>query len=162
MSAYVTMQTPMTDVECLIDALIDLGFDRAQIETHSQPVQLPGNLDDGRTRTANIVVRPMRIGRSTNSLGFLASPTGFQATIYDRQQFNSTWFAHLNQRYHVHEEAKKSRLAAAAIRQFEEEKRKLVEAQRQAVHERAKKMGYRVEEKREGENLRLVLVKRTY
>jgi hypothetical protein len=53
-------------------------------------------------------------------------------------------------------------LAEAERRRVEEERRKLVEAQRQAIHEKAKKMGYRVQETREGDSLRLVLVKRVY
>ena len=47
-------------------------------------------------------------------------------------------------------------------RRVEEERQRVVEAQRQTVHERAKKMGYRVQESRVGETVRLVLVKRTY
>ncbi|MHA1549882.1 MAG: hypothetical protein ACTSXV_00325, partial [Alphaproteobacteria bacterium] len=51
----------------------------------------------------------------------------------------------------------------AKERQHLEEKRKaLVEAQRKEVRARAKKMGYRIKEKRQGNVLRLVLVKRAY
>lgn len=45
---------------------------------------------------------------------------------------------------------------------MEEERQRLVEAQRKTVHEKAKKLGYQVKESREGETIRLVLVKRTY
>ena len=38
----------------------------------------------------------------------------------------------------------------------------LVEAQRQSIHKKAKAMGYRVQETRQGDKLRLVLVKRVY
>jgi hypothetical protein len=38
----------------------------------------------------------------------------------------------------------------------------MVEAQRQAIHEKARSMGYRVEETRQGDKVRLVLVKRVY
>jgi len=38
----------------------------------------------------------------------------------------------------------------------------LVETQRQTVHDKARKLGYQVQEKREGDVLRLVLVKRVF
>ncbi|MDX1973084.1 MAG: hypothetical protein SFY68_11195 [Candidatus Sumerlaeia bacterium] len=59
-------------------------------------------------------------------------------------------------------EVEARRKAEAERIRMEEERRRLVEAQRLAVHEKAKKMGYQIKETREGETLRLVLVKRTY
>ncbi len=40
-----------------------------------------------------------------------------------------------------------------------EERQMWVETQRQAVHERAKKMGFRVQGTREGETIRMILVR---
>ena len=164
MSAYLTLLTPITDQECLLAALVDLGFDTTKVEAHAAPVQLVGYAGDLRTQTANIVIRRQHVGAASNDVGFLATPTGYQAMVsgYDHPQFGAGWITQLSQRYQVHSDAKNERLAAEERRQLEEERQRLVEAQRQAVHERAKKMGYRVEEKREGDKLRLVLVKRTY
>lgn len=164
MSAYLTLLTPMTDQECLLSALVDLGFDQAKVEVHATPVQLVGYAGDRRGQTANIVVRRQHVGAASNDVGFLATAIGYQALVsgYDHPRFGAGWITQLSQRYQVHEGAKKERLAAEERRRLEEQRQQLVEAQRQAVHERAKKMGYRVEEKREGDKLRLVLVKRTY
>jgi Protein of unknown function (DUF1257) len=164
MSAYLTLLTPMTDPECLLAALAELGFDEEKVEVHSKPVQLVGYAGDRRAQLANIVIRRQHVGGASNDVGFLATPTGYQAVVsdYDHPRFGDRWITQLSQRYQEHYEAKKERGAAEERRRIEEERQRLVEAQRLAVHERAKKMGYRVEEKREGDKIRLVLMKRTY
>lgn len=164
MSAYMTLLTPMTDQECLLAALADLGFDATKVEVHATPVNLVGYSGDRRAQTANIVIRRKHVGAASNDVGFLASVTGYQAFVsgYDHPRFGSGWLRQLNGRYQTYWAAKQERVAAEERRRLEEERRRIVEAQRQAVHERAKKMGYRVQETREGETLRMVLVKRTY
>lgn len=164
MSAYLTLLTPMSDQECLLAALADLGFDTTKVEVHATPVQLVGYQGDRRAQTANLVIRRRHVGAAANDVGFLATETGYQALVsgYDHPRFGAGWIAQLSLQYQVHSDAKRERAAAEERRRLEEERQKLVEAQRLAIHERAKKMGYRVEEKREGDTLRLVLVKRTY
>jgi exonuclease VII large subunit len=100
----------------------------------------------------------------SNDIGFVRTPTGFSAVIsdYDGGRYGETWLRQLNARYEDHLARKQERLAEEERRRAEEERKRLVEAQRQAVHERARKLGYRVEETREGDRLRLVLVKRVY
>lgn len=164
MSAYLTLLTPMIDQECLLGALVDLGFDQTKVEVHGTPVQLEGYAGDPRSQTANIVIRRQHVGAASNDVGFLATATGYQALVsgYDHPRFGAGWITQLSQRYQVHFEAKKERLAVEERRRLEEERQKIVEAQRQAVHQRAKQMGYLVDERREGDKLRLVLVKRSY
>lgn len=164
MSAYITLLTPMTDQECLLAALNDIGFDSTKVEVHASPVSLVGYQGDRRSQAANIVIRRQHVGMASNDVGFLATPTGYQAFVsgYDHPRFGAGWLSQLNTSYQSHWSAKQERLAAEERRRLEEERRKLVEAQRQAVHERAKKLGYRVQETREGETIRMVLVKRTY
>jgi hypothetical protein len=164
MSAYITLLTPMTDQECLLAALADLGFDATKVEVYATPVNLLGYAGDRRAQTANIVIRRQHIGSASNDVGFLASATGYQAFVsgYDHPRFGTGWLTQLNGRYQNHWSTKQARLAAEERRRLEEERQRLVEAQREAVHERAKKMGYRVEETRQGETIRMVLVKRTY
>lgn len=154
----------MTDQECLLSALSDLGFDSTKVEVHVEPVNLVGYRGDQRAQTANIVIRRQFVGGSSNDVGFLSTPTGYQAFVsgYDHPRFGQGWLTKLNQHYESHWAAKQERLAEEERRRVEQERRRLVEAQRQAVHARAKKMGYRVKETREGEKIRLVLVKRTY
>lgn len=164
MSAYQTLLTPMTDQECLLAALGDLGFDANKVEVHATPVNLVGYAGDRRAQTANIVIRRQHVGAASNDVGFLASATGYQAFVsgYDHPRFGTGWLTQLNGQYQTHWTAKQQRIAAEERRRLEEERRRVVETQRQTIHERAKKMGYTVRETREGETIRLVLVKRTY
>ncbi len=164
MSAYMTLLTPMTDQECLLAALADLGFDATKVEVHGTPVNLVGYAGDRRAQTANIVIRRQHVGAASNDVGFLASAVGYQAFVsgYDHPRFGTGWLTQLSSAYQKHWTAKQERLAAEERRRLEEERQRVVEAQRQAVMERAKKMGYRVQETREGETIRMVLVKRTY
>jgi hypothetical protein len=164
MSAYMTLLTPMTDQECLLSALADLGFDKSKVEVHDSPVNLVGYAGDRRAQTANIVIRRQHVGAASNDVGFLASVVGYQAFVsgYDHPRFGTGWLTQLNSRYQTHWTVKQERLAVEERRRQEEERQRVVEAQRQAVHERAKNMGYRVEEKREGDTIRMILVKRAY
>lgn len=164
MSAYLKLLTPMTDQECLLAALADVGFDSARVEVHDEPVNLVGYLGDRRVQTANIVIRRQFVGGASNDVGFLSTAMGYQAFVsgYDHPRFGQGWLSKLNEHYESHWTTKQERLAEEERRRLEEERKRLVEAQRQAVHARAKKMGYRVKETREGEKIRMVLVKRTY
>lgn len=164
MSAYITLMTPMTDQECLLAALTDVGFDHTKVEVHASPVPLVGYAGDRRAQAANIVIRRQYVGGASNDVGFLSTPVGYQAYVsgYDHPRFGTGWIAQLHERYQQHSSAKLERLVAAERQRLEEERRKLVEAQRAAVQEKAKKLGYQVKESREGDTIRLVLVKRVY
>ena len=159
-----TLLTPMTDQECLLAALADLGFDSTKVEVHASPVNLVGYAGDRRAQTANIVIRRQHVGAASNDVGFLASAMGYQAFVsgYDHPRLGPGWLTQLNRQYQSHWTAKQERIAAEELRRMEADRQRVVETQRQAVYERAKKMGYRVQETREGETIRMVLVKRTY
>jgi hypothetical protein len=163
-SAYITLMTPMTDQECLLAALADVGFNHTKVEVHATPVPLVGYTGDRRAQTANVVIRRQHVGGASNDVGFLATNTGYQAYVsgYDHPRFGTGWISQLHERYQQHSAAKLERLATEQRRLLEEERQKLVEAQRAAVHEKAKKLGYQVKESREGDTIRLVLVKRIY
>lgn len=164
MSAYIRMMTPMMEKECLLLALSDLGFPSSRIEDHGTPTALVGYRGDERTQTAHLVIRRQYLQQSSNDLGFLATPTGYQAILSDddKSRYGESWLAQLGDRYSVHSAARAARLAEEERRKLEEQRRKLVESQRVAIYEKAKKLGYQVKESREGESLRLVLIKRTY
>ncbi|MEZ4300810.1 MAG: DUF1257 domain-containing protein [Polyangiaceae bacterium] len=164
MSAYITLVTPMTDRQCLLDALADLGFDAAKVEAHAEAVALEGFRGDRREQRAHVVIRRRHLGSASNDLGFLATPTGHQLIVsdYDRHKFGDAWVKKLAERYSHHRRVQEERAAEQERLRIEEERRALVETQRQTIHERAKKLGYRVEESREGDKLRLVLVRRVY
>ena len=160
MSAYITLMTPMTDEECLVAAIMDQGVAIASIERSASPVQLRG-WQSG--RQANIVLRKEQTGDAYNDIGFLRTPTGYTAILSnDYARFGPEWLSRVHSRYQYHEAAKLERAAAEERRRLEEERQKLVEAQRVAVQEKAKKLGYQVKESREGDTIRLVLVKRIY
>ena len=160
MSAYITLMTPMVDQECLLSALADLGLRREQIAVHSEPVEMRGYQ---RGRKANVVIPKEVSGDSWNDIGFLRSATGYTAILSnDYVRFGTEWLNKVNLRYQYHDTIKQERLAAEERQRQEEERKKLVEAQRASVYEKAKKLGYMVKESREGETLRLVLVKRSY
>ena len=160
MSAYITLATPMTDQDCLLEALEELGFGADKVEVHTDAVSLSGY---GRGRSANVVLRKAITGDAWNDIGFERTATGFRAIISDdHPRFGRAWVERVTASYKRHRQQKLARLAEAERRRVEEERRQLVEAQRQAVHQKAKKMGYRVQETREGDKLRLVLVKRVY
>lgn len=163
MSAYIRLATPMIDRECLLDALCDIGFGENKVEVREAPTELSGTWGTQRNE-AEIVIRRAQFGAASSDLGFVRTPTGYSVVMddMDRRQFGEAWLREVHARYDYHARRKEERLAEAERRRLEEERRKLVEAQRQAIHEKARKMGYRVEETREGEKVRMVLVKRVY
>lgn len=164
MSAYITLLTPMLDEECVLAALADIGFDRTRVEVHATPVALVGYANDARAQTANLVIRRKYVSAASNDIGFQLTPTGYRVLVsdYDRPRFGPDWLATLTELYQQHSIAKQERLDAEARRRLEEARKNLVEAQRTSVHEKAKKMGYQVKETREGDTIRLVLIKRSY
>jgi len=176
MSAYIHLATPMIEGDVLVDALTDMGFDRSCIEVHEDAVALVGYEGRSRGQVAHIVIRRQFVGASSNDIGFEKTSTGYRAYIsdYDRGRYGAEWLSRLHERYQHHARVKSERLeretreaearerARLEALRREEERVRLVEAQRQSVLERARKLGYRVEESREGETIRLVLVKRVY
>jgi hypothetical protein len=164
MSAYITLATPMTDQQCLLEALADLGFDSTKVEVFEQAEQLQGYQGDRRQQRAHVIIRRQFVGSASNDIGFERTETGFRAYVsgFDHPRFGNQWLDQLRNRYQVHHETKLARLAEAERQRQEEERRRLVESQRQAIHKKAKSMGYRVQETRQGDKLRLVLVKRVY
>jgi len=164
MSAYITLTTPMMDEECLLAALADVGFDERKVEVHATPVALVGYRGDGRQQTANLVIRRQHVGAASNDIGFLATPTGYQAIVsnYDQSRFGAAWLSRLDACYQRRWSTKQERLAAEERRWLEAERQRLVEAQRAMICEKARKLGYQVKESHEGGTIRLALVKRTY
>jgi hypothetical protein len=160
MSAYITLVTPMLEEDCLVAAIVDQGFPESSIVRSAEPVALRGWQ---KCRHAHIVLPRETTGDAYNDIGFLRGATGYTAILSnDYARFGPEWLSRVSARYQAHWRAKQERLAAEERQRLEEERQRVVEAQRKAVHERAKKMGYQVKESREGETIRLVLVKRTY
>lgn len=179
MSAFITLALPLTDQECLLAALAELGFPAGRVEVHGAPVPLTGYEGDQREQRAHIVIRKEYVGDASNDIGFERTATGFRAHVseWDQSQgYGPAWLHDLQVRYSRQDALKAERLtrakrdadietrrvAAVQARRREEDQRRLVEAQRLAIHEKARKLGYRVQESRQGDTVRLVLVKRSY
>jgi hypothetical protein len=164
MSAYMELATPMTIRECLLDALADAGFPIAMIEVHQSPSLLMGYPGDRIRQSAEIIIRRQNLSGASADLGFVRTDTGYRLLVndMDRSRFGPAWLGRVSTRYEHHRQDREQRLAAEERRRLDEERRKLVEAQRLLVVETAKKQGYRVQEVREGEAVRLVLTKRVY
>jgi hypothetical protein len=177
MSAYISLATPMLDQDCLLAALADLGFQTEQVEVHQSPVALVGYEGRSRAQRAHLVIRRRHVGHASNDIGFERTSTGFRAHVsdFDQRRYGAAWLRRLQDRYRHHDAAKQERLVRAQresdearrlaeleLRRRAEERQRVVEAQRQAVYDRARAMGYRVDETRHGDTIRLVLVKRTY
>lgn len=171
MSAFITLMTPMTDQECLVEALAVMGFGEQRLERHAEPVSLVGYEGMKRPQVANLIIRRQFVGPGSNDVGFLKTATGFQAIIsgFDQGRFGGAWLAKLHEAYQSRVSEKEARLAELdrqarerEAQQRELERQKLVEAQRQAIEQKARSLGYMVKESREADKIRLVLVKRTY
>ena len=161
MSAFIVLATPMLDEQCLMLALMDLGFERTQIEVHEQAVSLHGYASQG--YKANIIIRRQHTGDVYNDLGFLLTETGYRAYISDdHPRYNRPWLSRVHECYLTHHQAKQARLAAEERARLQAERRRLVAAQREAIRSKALSQGYRVEESKQGNVVRLVLAKRVY
>jgi hypothetical protein len=178
MSAFITLSLPLRDQECLLAALADLGFPASHVEVHGEPVPLIGYQGDQRVQRANIVLRRQHVGSAANDIGFEWAPTGFRAHVSQWDQahgYGPEWIRKLQTAYGRQDALKKERLAQARARQDadiearrvatmedrrrEEDRERLVQAQRKLIHDKAKRLGYTVEESRQGDSIRLVLVK---
>jgi hypothetical protein len=164
MSAFVALRTPMVDRECLLLALADVGFEAERVEVHATAQALVGYQGDTRADRAHVIVRRRYLRAGSNDLGFVETELGWTAVIsdFDRTNgFGAAWLGRIQDRYE-HHRAEKVRIAEEEERRrIEEEQRRLVEAQRARIVERAQKLGYRVEEKREAGKVRIVLRRRS-
>ena len=160
MSAYITLPTPMTDEALLLAAIGICCPHASQWQSMATPVALRG-WQAG--RTAHVVLRKEVSADRYNDIGFLAGPTGYIAVLSDDHgYYNRAWLSRVHASYASLATVRAAQQAEAERRLEAERKRQLVEAQRLAVVAKARKLGYQVQEHREGAAVRLVLVKRTY
>lgn len=104
MSHFTTIRTQLRDVDALLKALADLGFQ--QVERHAAPQYLYGFQGDVRPETAEVIIRRQHVGGASNDIGFQQQADGtYQAIIseYDRHQYSQQWVNTLTQRYGYHQ-----------------------------------------------------------
>jgi hypothetical protein len=109
MSEYRKSTTNCKDIDCLIDALVEMGYSREVIETHDVPQQLydyhgrATHYTDSSGDKANVIVRRQHVGNAANDLGFkLNKETGtYDAIIsqFDSGKHNAKWLAGLKTNY---------------------------------------------------------------
>jgi len=159
MSAYIRLATPMTSVECLLDALADVGCTPVVAQVTGQSGTRTRASSDKSGATCQVINLDL-----TGTASFVWAPTGYRLEAREAaaSKFGQSWLKNVTERYDFHRAAKEQRLAEEQRLAAEEERRRLVEAQRHAVIEAAKKQGYRIEERQEHGCIRLVLSKRVY
>jgi len=164
MSAYIEIPMPILDQECLIESLKKLGFDKGCLEIHGSAVQLEGYRAAGRDTTAHIVIRKRHISQASSDIGFRKTPSGYRLVVYDadRRRFNVTWQKDLVEAYTSFYQAKLERIAEEERKRIEEQKRIAREERRNVIVENAKNRGYIISEERQGNTIKLVLVRREY
>ena len=105
MSHYVECRPHFKDRQALMDALVAVGFTRAQIELHDEAVPLYGYRGDERPQRAHIVIRREHVGPAANDVGWERLPDGsYRAWIseYDqRHRFNESLQNRIKQEYSV-------------------------------------------------------------
>ena len=109
MSTYRKSTTNCKDRECLIDALVEMGYARENIEVHDIAQQLydyhgkATRYTDNAGDKANVIVRRQFVGSAANDLGFkLNSQTGtYDAIIsqFDSGKHNAKWLSGLKTNY---------------------------------------------------------------
>jgi hypothetical protein len=99
------------DQTSLVEALIEMGFTREQIEVHEKATNLFGYQGDKRTDLANIIIRRKYVGSASNDIGFVKGANGsFTAIISDfdrgseiggesRGKYGTAWQNRLKQTY---------------------------------------------------------------
>ena len=99
MSAYNEIDTEITDRDCLVEALQELGH---VVQVHETPVQLEGYHGDKRQQVADVVIRRKYVGASSNDIGFVKGADGkYKAIVsdYDRHQYGDAWLNKVRQAY---------------------------------------------------------------
>lgn len=100
MSHYTTLQTRISDIETLVEALADMGFEDVEVFDQARP--LVGWLGDRRSQGAEVIIRRCHVGQASNDIGFTRGADGtFEALIseYDRSSYDHAWLGRLAQRY---------------------------------------------------------------
>lgn len=112
MSEYIKAKSKMKDRKALVEALIEMGWTKEQIEVCDEPQHLYGYSNDKRKETAHVIIRKKNVGGSSNDIGFFKEEDGTFTPIisaFDRSSggkhgshtggYNDKWLKELNQHY---------------------------------------------------------------
>lgn len=112
MSEYTETTCKIKDTAALVDALVEMGFAREQIEVCETPKALYGYQGDRREQLANVIIRRNHVGSASNDIGFRKKSDGtYEAIVsdYDTHSgglhakatggYNQKWLNQLTQNY---------------------------------------------------------------
>jgi len=81
MSAYIEGTVSIKDKDCLIAALVEMGYAAKNIEVHETGQNLYGYRGDKRSQTAEVIVRRKHVGSASNDLGFAYDGKEWKAIV---------------------------------------------------------------------------------
>ena len=129
MSEYGSIQTKFKDRQCLVEALMEMGWTKEEIEVHDEAQHLYGYQGDKRSQKANIIIRRKHVGSASNDLGFEKQKDGtYKAVIseYDSSSggrhaghtggHNKKWVTDLLVKYNERVVAKKCKKAGQTFK----------------------------------------------
>jgi hypothetical protein len=103
-SHYSDINLLIKDRQCLLEALLQMGWALKQIEIHDVATHLYGFEGDKRSDLANIIIRRQHVGFQSNDIGFRLEADGTYTAIiseYDQLTYDTTWLNTLKQNYGV-------------------------------------------------------------
>jgi hypothetical protein len=105
MSHYSEVTIAITDEDCLVAALVRLGF-AGKVEIHPEAQVLYGYRGDVRPQKAHLIIRRGHVGWAANDLGFERQADGTYrvwVSEFDQQQngYDTAWMGRLKQAYGV-------------------------------------------------------------
>lgn len=120
MSHITDVRTKIRDKQCLVEALIAVGFKREEIEVHDKAVSFSTEYSSGTLGHGEVIIRKAAQkahgGEGWNDIGFHKAETGeYLASIDTMGKFSSKgWLDSVTQQYGI-EKAKKEGLAEGHV-----------------------------------------------
>lgn len=110
MSHYTMVKTKLTDLDCIVQALQDMGFKKHMIEVSTDELlSMKGYHGDTRPQKANIRIKGSGWGSSQNYVGGASNDLGlqkqadgtyaFHISDYDNNKYNTKWQGQFLQHY---------------------------------------------------------------
>ena len=118
-SHFVDIHSQFKDRNCLLAALLEMGWTIDQLEVHNSPQYLYGYKGDRRNDIANIIIRKNNVGIASNDIGFRLEIDGTYTAIiseYDRSKYSDDWLNKLKQSYSVQVTLKQAKLKGMTVK----------------------------------------------
>ncbi len=88
MSHFTTVKTQVKDPECLVLALLELGFTRDKIHVSEKPVMLRTYTGSNSQNKAHVILKREDMGESCSDIGWLVDPAGEASEFFGDQYCN--------------------------------------------------------------------------